>query len=103
WPSSLVAIPLLLLLYHRRFDGGDLDPFPWFSGARGEQAVAKVLVGLEEDGYRCLHDVETGHGNIDQVGYVTVLESADLPAFPRARRGRTLSEQEVVHSLAAVL
>jgi len=67
WAASLAALPLLLLMGHRKFEGGDLDPFPWLRGARGEEAVAQVLAHLEQVGYQALHDIETGHGNIDHV------------------------------------
>jgi hypothetical protein len=36
-------------------------------GARGEIRVAKALLPLEGHGYLLLHDVQTGHGNIDHV------------------------------------
>lgn len=36
-------------------------------GARGELRVANALLALESKGYIVLHDIETGHGNIDHV------------------------------------
>jgi Nuclease-related domain len=39
----------------------------WRKGARGEEAVARELLPLETSGYRTLHDLDTGRGNIDHV------------------------------------
>ena len=36
-------------------------------GARGELRVARELAPLESEGYRVIHDLDTGHGNIDHV------------------------------------
>ncbi|HVL80083.1 MAG TPA: nuclease-related domain-containing protein [Actinomycetota bacterium] len=40
---------------------------PWLKGARGEEAVGRLLSELEPEGYRILHDIDTGHGNLDHV------------------------------------
>jgi hypothetical protein len=39
----------------------------WLQGAEGERAVAAVLAQLENDGWRPLHDISLGRGNIDHV------------------------------------
>jgi hypothetical protein len=38
----------------------------WDRGASGEEEIGRLLEGLE-DGWLALHDVDTGHGNIDHV------------------------------------
>ena len=40
---------------------------PWIKGARGEEAVGRFLAELVPEGYRILHDVDTGRGNLDHV------------------------------------
>jgi Nuclease-related domain len=48
-------------------------------GRRGEQHVAALLDALRADGWRILHDLDTGRGNIDHVaigpGGVFVIET----------------------------
>jgi hypothetical protein len=64
WPLSLLAFAVLAIeewLQRRR------DPLQWLQGARGEEAVGRVLKKLEVHGYRTLHDLETAHGNLDHV------------------------------------
>ena len=64
WPLSVVALAVLGAeerLQKRR------DPLPWLKGARGEEAVGQVLEELDGFGYRTLHDIETGRGNLDHV------------------------------------
>jgi hypothetical protein len=39
----------------------------WLQGAEGERAVATVLAKLENDGWRALHDISLGRGNVDHV------------------------------------
>jgi hypothetical protein len=39
----------------------------WGRGAAGEEHVGRVLESLECDGWRTLHDVDTGRGNIDTI------------------------------------
>ena len=58
---------LLLLVDRTTSKGKRLDPSSWLKGARGEEAVGRILAGLRQDGYRDLHDIETGKGNIDHV------------------------------------
>ena len=39
----------------------------WQSGAWGEQATAKVLRELEQEGWIVLHDLPAGRGNVDHI------------------------------------
>ena len=39
----------------------------WLRGAEGEKAVGKVCTELEADGWRAIHDVSLGHGNVDHI------------------------------------
>lgn len=39
----------------------------WQSGAWGEQATAKVLRELEQEGWIVLHDLSAGRGNVDHI------------------------------------
>jgi hypothetical protein len=39
----------------------------WHKGAVGEEMVGRALAGLELAGFRALHDIDTGYGNIDHV------------------------------------
>ncbi|HET7486209.1 MAG TPA: nuclease-related domain-containing protein [Solirubrobacterales bacterium] len=39
----------------------------WLQGAEGERAVATVLAQLENDGWRALHDISLGRGNVDHI------------------------------------
>jgi hypothetical protein len=39
----------------------------WLKGARGEEAVGRLLAPLEAAGFQVFHDIATGHGNIDHV------------------------------------
>jgi hypothetical protein len=39
----------------------------WGRGASGEELVGQVLDGLRDSGWFALHDVNSGHGNIDHV------------------------------------
>lgn len=39
----------------------------WRRGASGEEHVGRILDGLARDGWLAIHDVNTGHGNIDHV------------------------------------
>jgi len=55
----------------------------WDRGATGEEFVGKVLAGKEADGWRALHDVSFGRGNIDHVvigaGGVFTVETKSHP------------------------
>ncbi len=39
----------------------------WLRGAEGERAVGAVLTQLEGDGWKALHDISLGRGNVDHV------------------------------------
>lgn len=39
----------------------------WLRGAEGERAVGAICAELEADGWRAIHDVSLGHGNIDHI------------------------------------
>jgi hypothetical protein len=39
----------------------------WDRGAEGEEHVGRLLDALAESGWRTLHDVSLGHGNVDHV------------------------------------
>jgi hypothetical protein len=67
--------------------GGKLEPSPWLKGARGEETVGLVLAELREDGYRDLHDIETGRGNIDHV----VIGPTGVVAVETKNRGGTFA------------
>jgi hypothetical protein len=54
----------------------------WQGGAYGEQATAKALRALEEEGWIVLHDLRAGRGNVDHIaigpGGVYLLDSKRL-------------------------
>ena len=56
----------------------------WARGASGEEQVGAVLAGMETDGWRAVHDIDLGRGNVDHVaigpGGVFAIET-------KARRG----------------
>ncbi len=39
----------------------------WLQGARGEEKVARIIASLEQNGWRALHDVHLGRGNVDHI------------------------------------
>lgn len=39
----------------------------WLRGAEGERAVGAICAELEADGWRAIHDVSLGHGNVDHI------------------------------------
>jgi hypothetical protein len=60
---ELAALAMMLggdRLYSARADR-------WLRGAEGERAVGEVLAQLENEGWRALHDVSLGRGNVDHV------------------------------------
>jgi hypothetical protein len=60
--------PLLWAVVAAGLHRADLDELHrWHRGARGEERVGAVLESLRTDGYRALHDIDTGRGNIDHV------------------------------------
>jgi hypothetical protein len=52
-----------------RFFGGAFrrDYDSWSQGAEGEEVVGDVLEGLAGEGWRVIHDVSFGRGNIDHI------------------------------------
>ncbi|MBI4260970.1 MAG: NERD domain-containing protein [Actinobacteria bacterium] len=68
WWVLLVPASAILALTWKVSEGKTrLDPVPYLKGLRGEIAVAEILEDLGQYGYRALHDIDTGHGNIDHV------------------------------------
>src|SRR5690348_16911647 len=53
----------------KRFFGGSFkrDFENYARGAEGEEAVGELLEGLREQGWRVIHDVSFGRGNIDHI------------------------------------
>lgn len=66
WPMSLVGLLLILYFDGQAKDGRLLDPTSWLMGLRGERAVGKALEELPP-GYRVIHDLDIGRGNVDHV------------------------------------
>jgi Nuclease-related domain len=60
----------------------------WDRGATGEEAVGKILDSLAGEGWRPIHDLDTGRGNIDHVvigpGGVFTVETKSHPGRIRA-------------------
>jgi hypothetical protein len=54
-------------------------------GNLGEIKVAKILAESEPDGWRALHDVQTGHGNID---HLVVGPGGILTIETKSRKGK---------------
>lgn len=66
-------------------------------GARGEEKVGAALGSLETSGYRVLHDIDTGKGNIDHVvvgptGVFVIETKATLGRLWFAKGGRLMSD-----------
>lgn len=55
----------------------------WLRGAAGERAVGAVLAQLEDEGWRALHDISLGRGNVDHVlvgpGGIFTIETKSHP------------------------
>jgi hypothetical protein len=64
---SAVSVVIAVVTDRASRPGRKLDPLPYAKGARGEMAVAVLLGPLASKGYRVLHDLDTGHGNVDHV------------------------------------
>lgn len=78
WPMGLCGgMALTFWMISRLSPPGWIEN--WQSGAYGEQATAKVLRQLEEDGWVVLHDLVAGKGNVDHIavgpGGVYLLDS----------------------------
>ena len=66
--ARLVAVELLLITGIVMLDRFAVPVVErWGRGAAGEEHVGRVLEGLEVDGWRTMHDVDTGRGNVDTV------------------------------------
>ncbi len=94
WPLSILAIAPVILLGRATMLGGPLDPVTLRNGIRGEEHVAGVLVELEAEGFRVLHDLDTGRGNADHVLVgptgVFVIETKDWGGRFYRRGGRLM-------------
>jgi hypothetical protein len=66
-PLSAIGLALVIAIRHLGSGGRILDFESWFQGATGESQVWRALEELEPLGYRTLHDIDTGHGNVDHV------------------------------------
>jgi hypothetical protein len=93
WPFSLLAWLVLWLEY--RWEKGGRDPVPWMAGARGEQAVAGVLDELKSEGFRSVHDLDIGRGNVDHVVAgptgVFLIETKSVKANLYPKSGRLMT------------
>ena len=66
-PLSAIGLVLVIAIRHFASGGRVLDFVPWFLGASGESQVRRALGELEPLGYRMIHDIDTGRGNVDHV------------------------------------
>jgi hypothetical protein len=57
----------------------------WGRGAAAEEEVGAILDGLRERGWRALHDVDSGRGNID---HVLIGPAGVLTVETKSHRGR---------------
>ncbi|MGH2682711.1 MAG: nuclease-related domain-containing protein [Actinomycetota bacterium] len=91
WPTSLIGLPLLWVVWRETDPGGLLDPLPHLKGVRGEQSVGKILEVLD-DRYRVLHGIDTGRGNVDHVVIgptgVFAIETKNVRGRFQLRQGR---------------
>ena len=96
WPASLLAFPLLGVIWHEIETGGLLDPLPYRKGLTGERQVGGLLAGLGAD-YHVVHDLDTGHGNIDHVVVgptgVFAIETKNLAGRLELVHGRLTRDQ----------
>jgi hypothetical protein len=97
WPLFFLAVVPVIVLGRATLLGGWLDPVGLRQGIRGEERVAGVLSGLEDDGFRVLHDVDVGRGNADHVVVgptgVFVVETKDWGGRFYPRRGQLMFNQ----------
>lgn len=89
WTAGLRGAPLALvelvalgvMLVGDRLYSAQADR--WLRGAEGERAVGTVLAQLEDDGWRALHDISLGRGNVDHVligpGGIFTIETKSHP------------------------
>jgi len=60
----------------------------WDRGATGEEHVGRILDGLAAQGWRTVHDIDTGRGNIDHVAVGGPAETERRDHNPRVRLRR---------------
>ncbi|HEX6262725.1 MAG TPA: nuclease-related domain-containing protein [Actinomycetota bacterium] len=93
WPMILPGLLLILYFDGQTKDGRLLDPTSWVRGLHGERAVAKALERLPA-GYRVIHDLDIGRGNVDHVVIgptgVFAIETKAWSGRLLARAGRLL-------------
>jgi hypothetical protein len=81
---EIIAIAAMTLLDKLAFPIIDR----WDRGATGEEHVGKILDSLADEGWRPIHDIDTGRGNIDHVvigpGGVFTVETKSHPGRIRA-------------------
>lgn len=67
WPFAVPAFVPLIVVHRLSDDGRMLDPYRWIKGWRGESNVKKILKHLEPQGYRVVHHLDIGWGDVDHV------------------------------------
>jgi nuclease-like protein len=76
---ELVALGVMLGANHLYSAQSDR----WLRGAEGERAVGGVLAQLEDEGWKALHDISLGRGNVDHVligpGGIFTIETKSHP------------------------
>jgi hypothetical protein len=76
---ELVALGVMLGANHLYSAQSDR----WLRGAEGERAVGAVLAQLEDEGWKALHDISLGRGNVDHVligpGGIFTIETKSHP------------------------
>ena len=66
--GALILVELVAILAFLRVEQGvERDRGRWRRGAEGEEVVGRILEGLSADGWRVIHDVTFGRGNIDHI------------------------------------
>jgi hypothetical protein len=81
-PLALVELVALgVMLAGDRLYSAQADR--WLRGAEGERAVGAILAQLEDEGWRALHDISLGRGNVDHVlvgpGGIFTIETKSHP------------------------
>ncbi len=64
---ALAGPTLVVLVIGVGYRADVVDTLNWHRGARGEEAVGHALGALESRGFRSLHDLDMGRGNVDHV------------------------------------
>ena len=62
-PIELIAIALMMVIGRVGLPIVDR----WTRGAVGEEEVGKIIDGMRAQGWRAIHDVATGSGNVDHI------------------------------------